>query len=311
MIRFIHGSPTILSGGCVLSVGSFDGIHLGHQAIISRMAELGREKGLPLLLATFDPHPRSVLTGEPERRLTSLSERSHVLVGLGVDVFAAVSFTPELSRMAPTAFVEEILIGQLAAKGIVLGHDHRFGKDREGDARLLAELALKHDLLFAEVGPVDSGNEPVSSSRIRALLESGNVGAVKPLQGRFHAIAGSVVHGAGRGRTIGVPTANLVPDDGFKLVPARGVYAVRVHLPDEATPRAGMMNIGNRPTFGGQEVHLEVNVLEWTGDLYGREVRVEFVERVRDEQKFDGVEALIRQLNADRDRCRMLLSPWL
>lgn len=311
MIRFIHGSPEMLSAGCVLSIGSFDGVHAGHQGILDQMASMGREAGLPLLVVTFDPHPRTVLTGEPERRLTSLPERSLLLQSLGVPVFAAIEFTRELSGMDPTAFVEDVLLDTLRAKGIVLGHDHRFGKDRKGDARLLAALSSRHVFRFSEVGPIEIEGSPVSSSRIRMMLEDGNVDGACKLLGRFHAVSGTVVHGAGRGRTIGVPTANLVPEDESKLVPARGVYAVRVHLPDDATPRAGMMNIGHRPTFGGTGIHLEVNVLDWSGDLYGREVRVEFVERVRDEQKFDGVEALIRQLNADRDRCRTLLSPWL
>lgn len=311
MIRFVHGSPDIIASGCVLSVGSFDGVHRGHTSIVDAMADMGRLTGLPLLVASFDPHPRSVLTGEPERRLTSLAERSALLSSRGVDVFACLRFNRELSRMEPEVFVEEVLVGTLQAKGIVLGHDHRFGKGRRGDAALLDSLAAGLGFRFSEIGPVEVDGLTVSSSLIRSVLEAGEVTKGSRLLGHFHSLQGKVVHGAGRGRTIGVPTANIVPDDPAKLVPARGVYAVRVHLPDEGTPRAGMMNIGQRPTFDGEGLHLEVNVIDWTGDLYGREVRVEFVERVRDEQKFDGVEALIRQLNADRDRCRTLLSPWL
>lgn len=311
MIRFVHGSPDIIAQGCVLSVGSFDGVHRGHASIVDAMANMGRSTGLPLLVASFDPHPRSVLAGEPERRLTSLSERSALLTSQGVDVFVCLRFDLELSRMEPEVFVEEVLVGALQAKGIVLGHDHRFGKGRRGDAALLDRMAAHLGFQFSEIGPVEVDGLTVSSSLIRNVLEAGEVNKGSRLLGHFHSLQGMVVHGAGRGRTIGVPTANIVPDDPAKLVPARGVYAVRVHLPDEGTPRAGMMNIGQRPTFDGQGLHLEVNVIDWAGDLYGREVRVEFVERVRDERKFDGVEALIRQLNADRDRCRTLLSPFL
>jgi riboflavin kinase/FMN adenylyltransferase len=311
MIHFVHGSPSLIAHGCIVSVGSFDGVHLGHQAIIRTMADMGRQLSLPLLVASFDPHPRSVLTGEPERKLTTLSERSARLAELGVAAFVCLPFDREFARMEAAAFVEDILSGVLRAEGIVLGHDHRFGKDRKGDASLLAALADRLGYRFLEVGPVDIAGSVVSSSRIRGSLDEGDVAGVRSLLGAFHAVSGLVVHGAGRGRTIGVPTANLKLTDPQKLIPARGVYAVRVHLPDDGTPRAGMMNIGHRPTFDGQKTHLEVNVLDWSGDLYGREVRVEFVERVRDERKFDGVDALIRQLNADRDRCRQLLSPWV
>ena len=310
MIQLIHGSLEGVEAmrDRVVAVGSFDGVHLGHISIVEQMVHWGGELGLRALVATFDPHPKTILAGLPERRLTTLGERSALLLEQGVDTFVSLSFSEAMSRMEPEVFVEDVLIKRLGAKAIVLGHDHRFGKDRAGDAKLLAAMSTTHDFAWMEMGPVHRDGGVVSSSRIRSLLDKGNVSAAATLLDRFHAVSGTVVRGAGRGRTIGVPTANLVPGDGRKIVPARGVYAVRTWLPDEQTPRMGMMNIGHRPTFDGDGLHLEVNVLDWSGDLYGRELRVEFVERVRDEVKFDGVEALIEQLNKDRDRCRQLLS---
>ncbi|MDA0874299.1 MAG: bifunctional riboflavin kinase/FAD synthetase [Bacteroidetes bacterium] len=309
LVRHVHGDLGTAAEGCVVSIGSFDGVHLGHQGIVQAMAELRDALELQMVVATFDPHPRAVLRGEAERKLTTLDERSRALVELGVDVFVAIPFTLELSRMEAEAFVKDVLLDTLRAKAVVLGHDHRFGRDRKGDAALLATLGASHGFVFREVGPIMVLDDVVSSSRIRSLLDAGHVSAAATLLGRFHAVSGLVVHGEGRGRTIGVPTANLVPQEVSKLLPGRGVYAVRVSLPGGGPLKAGMMNIGHRPTFEGKGLHLEVNVLDWSGDLYGREVRVEFVERVRDERKFDGVEALIRQLNDDRDRCRQLLSP--
>lgn len=310
MIRVIHGSLEGVEStrDRVVSVGSFDGVHLGHGAIVEQMVRWGGGLGLRPLIATFDPHPRTILAGLPERRLTTLDERSALLMERGVDTFVCLSFSESMSRMEPEVFVEDVLIKRLGAKAIVLGHDHRFGKDRAGDADLLAAMSTTHDFDWMDLGPVHLDGGVVSSSRIRTLLDEGNVSFAATLLDRFHAVSGTVVRGAGRGRTIGVPTANLVPGDGRKIIPARGVYAVRVMLPDEEVARMGMMNIGHRPTFDGDGLHLEVNVLDWSGDLYGRELRVEFVERVRDERKFDGVDALVEQLNADRDRCRALLS---
>ncbi|MDE2995190.1 MAG: bifunctional riboflavin kinase/FAD synthetase [Bacteroidota bacterium] len=307
MIKLLHGSLETEHTGHAVTVGSFDGVHVGHQAILKQLLDVSAETGSAPLVASFDPHPRTVLSSTPEQRLTTLEERSALLADHGVSTFACLSFSVSMSRMAPESFVEEVLVGMLHAKAIVVGHDHRFGKDGKGDIELLRNMQSSFGFALREVGPVTEGGKPVSSSRIRTLLDQGDVRSVSTLLARYHSVAGTVVRGAGRGQRIGVPTANLMPVDGRKVLPAGGVYAVRVWLPEDPSPRMGMMNIGHRPTFDSNGLHLEVNVLDWSGDLYGREVRVEFVERVRNEQKFKGIVALVRQLNADRDRCRSLL----
>jgi len=291
----------------VVSVGGFDGVHTGHLHVIDRMTAIARDRGLEVLVASFDPHPRSVLFGEQERRLTTIDERRRLLRKAGVDRFVTLAFSEEMARMEPAYFVEEILLGQLGAKVIVVGHDHRFGRKRAGDATLLRALGDRLGFDVVEMDAHVSGGEAISSSRIRTHVVDGQVAEAARLLGRSHGLSGTVVKGAGRGRTIGIPTANLDPVDPLKLVPGKGVYAVWTKIPGEEERLPGMMNIGNRPTFEGEGLHLEVNILDWTGDLYGREVRVEFVRRIRNERKFDGPDALIRQLNEDRERCRALL----
>ena len=209
--------------------------------------------------------------------------------------------------MSPESFVEDILVNCMGAKVVVVGHDHRFGRDRAGDVDLLEKLGSLHGFDVIQCEPLLIGAKAVSSSRIRGLLDGGDVRGAATLLDRRYSFAGRVIHGAGRGKTIGIPTANISPLSTDKLIPGLGVYAVMTQLPGESFSRPGMMNIGRRPTFDGTGLHLEVNVLDWSGDLYEHEVRVEFVERIRDEQKFDGIDALLKQLNADRDRCRALL----
>ena len=309
MIRWIQGlgQDALPDSGCVVSIGSFDGVHAGHKAVIKEMLEAGSDRSCALLIASFEPHPRTVLANVPERRLTSLDERGRLLADLGVDAFVTLQFDSDMASMAPEVFVEKVLANQLKASVIVVGHDHRFGKGRAGDVTLLKTLAEVHGYEVLEVDAHELGDSPVSSSRIRFLIEEGNVEEASTALGRFYDLSGVVIRGAGRGREIGVPTANLDPVDALRLVPSIGVYAVKTWVPGETTWLPGMMNIGRRPTFEGEGRHLEVNIIDWSGDVYGDEVRVEFVERIRDEVKFDGVEALLKQLNQDRERCRALL----
>ncbi len=309
MIRWIHGldQDALPQTGCVVSIGSFDGVHAGHEAVTRTMSKAGKESGCALLVASFEPHPKTVLANVPEQRLTSLDERARLLSGLGVDAFVTLQFDRKMASMTPEVFVEEVLVKRLKASVVVVGHDHRFGKNRLGDVTLLKALGAELGFEVLEVEAFEKGAAPISSSRIRQLVENGLVEEACAMLGRYYDMRGVVIRGAGRGRQIGVPTANLDPVDPLRLVPAIGVYAVKTWIPGENRWLPGMMNIGRRPTFEGEGRHLEVNIIDWSGDLYGDEVRVEFVQRIRDEVKFDGIDALLRQLKLDKDRCSALM----
>ncbi|MDA0683020.1 MAG: bifunctional riboflavin kinase/FAD synthetase [Bacteroidetes bacterium] len=304
-LAFILGDPERRESA--VTIGSFDGVHLGHRKVLDLLASVADDRGLSAVVATFDPHPRVVLGGQHPELLTSVEERSNLLAELGIERFAAIDFTHDIASMSPELFVEDILVNRLGAKVVIVGHDHRFGQDRRGDVNLLKALGGHHGFDVIQCDPLEWEQATVSSSRVRSLLRTGDVSGAAMLLGRRYAVSGRVIHGAGRGRRIGIPTANISPLSLEQLIPGIGVYAVLVSLPGASELHPGMMNIGRRPTFDGVDIHLEVHLLDWSGDLYEREVRVEFVQKIRNEQKFDSVDGLIQQLNKDRDRCSALL----
>ncbi len=304
-VIYLFGDPAPLPS--VVSIGSFDGVHRGHKAILDRIRSVSKSNNLRSLVATFDPHPREFLGYGKLKNLTTIAERKSILKEFGVDAFAVIPFNTALSLLEPDVFVRTVLVEKMGARAIVTGHDHRFGRDRKGDSALLRELGEQLGFSVLQCDPETIDEVVVSSSMIRGLIEAGQVRRAQRFLGRRHSFVGKVVRGAGRGKSIGIPTANLQTLSEDKLSPGVGVYAVLVELPGEAILKPGMMNIGYQPTFNGTELHLEVNILDWSGDLYDREVRVEFVERIRNEKKFDSIEGLIEQLNKDRVRCRRLL----
>lgn len=301
-----HVCPVDLSRGCVLTLGSFDGLHVGHHELLQQTIRTARSAGLPAVMVTFDPHPREVLSDAHASLLTTVSERTERAMQAGMDGVSVVAFTRNIADLSAEAFLDSVLMEGMRMRGMILGHDHRFGKGRSGDEAMLRAAAPEHGFSVVSVPAVQDAHGVISSSRVRVALSQGRVEEAARLLGHRYSQSGIVVHGEGRGRTIGFPTANIVPDEIRKVVPGRGVYAVRVRLDDGSIHR-GMMNIGSRPTFDGVGLHLEVFLLDFEGDLYGREVRVEYVVRIRDERKFDGIEALVRQLNRDRVRCRAAL----
>lgn len=301
-----HPLPVDLANGCVLTPGSFDGLHLGHRTLLQRTRSMARSQSLPAIMVTFHPHPREVLTGRHVPVLTTVAERTEQARLLGMDGVSVVQFTTEIAALDPAAFVHRVLVAEFNLKGIVVGHDHRFGQGRSGDEALLRSLGSEFGFLVESVNAVELSGSSVSSSRIRVALGMGDVIEAQRLLGYPYGMEGTVVHGAGRGKSIGFPTANLILEDERKVIPERGVYAVRVRL-DDGSSHGGMMNIGTRPTFDGSGLHLEVHILDYDGDLYGREVRVEFVQRIRSERKFEGPDALVAQLYEDRKRCRAAL----
>jgi riboflavin kinase / FMN adenylyltransferase len=294
---------------CV-AIGNFDGVHRGHRALVSAAVARARERAGTAVVLTFDPHPARVLA--PERAPGALStptQKAEFLSALGVDVLAVLPFDEELSRLAPAEFVSRIVASSLQARRVFVGDGFRFGRGQAGDVATLRALGAQHGFTLEAIAPVSQGGEPISSSRVRDALARGDVAAARALLGRAYAIDGRVVAGDGRGRTIGVPTANLASEN--EVVPARGVYAARCRVSAPslgAEARPAVVNVGERPTFGGTTTTIEVHLLDFTGDLYGSSLRLAFEQRLRDERRFPGVEALVAQIRDDVARARVLLS---
>jgi riboflavin kinase/FMN adenylyltransferase len=286
--------------GAVVTVGTFDGVHRGHRAVVEEIMRRARARGLASLVVTFEPHPLEVVNPAAAPRLLTLpDEKRALLETTGVDRIAVVPFTKALSQLEPDAFVREILLQRFAMRELVLGFDHGFGRGRSGDVELLRRLGTSDGFAVDVVEPVLDGGQPISSTLIRTAVAHGNLDAAGRWLGRGYAIRGVVERGAGRGQTIGIPTANLAAPDPRKLLPPDGVYAVRVTWREQRF--GGMMNQGSRPTFGLEARVLEVHLFEFSGDLYGETVTVEWVRRLRDVQAFPNREALVAQLGRDRD----------
>ena len=299
------------SGACVATVGMFDGVHRGHQHVIRQVVEKAREAGVSSTVITFDKVPRQVL--DPSFRpqlLTTLEEKESIIKQLGVDVLAILPFTRETASLSAQAFMQQVLHERLRTEVLITGYDNRFGHDRtegfDDYVRYGRELGMQ--VLRGDVQLMDDGHRPVSSSVIRQLLaEEGRVDLMPHYLTRLYQLRGRVTAGEHIGHRLGYPTANLEPDEVDKLIPASGVYAVWTTLEGEQQPRAAMMNIGNRPTFHGRRQTLEVNILDFTGDLYGQTMTVSFVERLRAERCFDSPEALAVQLEADKEQVKQIL----
>jgi riboflavin kinase/FMN adenylyltransferase len=291
----------------VVTVGTFDGVHRGHQAILEHLrARADAHSGLSTLIS-FDPHPRSVVHGQEIPLLTTVEERAQVLEAAGLDRFVVVPFSMDFARLDPVDYVEEVLVERVGVREITVGYDHRFGRDREGDVDLLRACGERHGFSVDVIPAQEVDEDVVSSRNIRALLlEEGDVATAAEHLGRPYRLQGVVARGEGRGRQLGYPTANLALQDPRKLVPRRGVYATRVTLPDGRT-RGGMMNIGRRPTFDEMEVTVEVHLFDVEADLYGETLSVQFLQRLRDEQKFDSAEDLAMQLSEDERHCRTIV----
>lgn len=290
----------------IMTVGTFDGVHRGHQAIISYLSRRARERDGHSTVVSFDPHPRAVVHDDSVPMLTTVTERAAVLDDLGLDRFVVLPFTSSFAQLSPEEYVEDVLVQRIGVQEIAVGYDHRFGRKRAGDVDLLKQLGRTHGFSVDILPPQEVGPDVVSSSTIRALLNDGAAARAHELLGRPYAITGTVARGEGRGRTIGYPTANVSISDARKLVPKNGVYAVRVQLPDDRM-RGGMLNIGRRPTFEGMDVTVEVHIFDFEGDLYGQDLTVQFMQRLRDEQKFDSPDALVTQLSKDERHCKRVL----
>jgi len=293
----------------LVTVGTFDGVHVGHRAILLYLVERAKESGGASTVVTFDPHPREVVQNEAVPLLTTVDERALIMEDLGVDRLIVIPFTSEFAALRAETFVEEYLVGTIGMKEIVIGYDHAFGKDRSGNRDLLGRLAEDLGYGVDLVPPAVLDQHVVSSTGIRRLLlEAGDVGGAAEMLGRWYSLRGTVVPGAARGRSIGFPTANIQVDHPRKLVPREGVYAVMVNVDSSGRLLKGMMNIGRRPTFGGGPVKIEVHIIDFESELYERSIEVLFVRRLRDEMRFASIDDLVRQLNEDKQRCIGILN---
>ncbi|NND93374.1 MAG: bifunctional riboflavin kinase/FAD synthetase [Flavobacteriales bacterium] len=287
----------------VLTIGTFDGVHLGHKVIIDRLNEIAAQENGESVLLTFHPHPRIVVQEAASiELLTTMDERLALLREAGLQHVIIHPFTKEFSRISALAYVRDLLVNQIGVHYAVVGYDHHFGRNREGDIHLFHELAEVYGFKVEEISAQTIKEVKVSSTKVRNALREGNLQMVRSYLGYDYSMKGTVVKGDGRGTGIGFPTANILPDDQDKLIPAQGVYAVRVTL-EGGEGYIGMMNIGTRPTFISdlKDIKLEVHLLEFTGNLYGQQIHVCFVSHIRGEMKFENVERLKAQLVKDRE----------
>lgn len=292
-----------LAGGppVVVTIGTFDGVHRAHQELFREAVDRARSMDGIAAVLTFRNHPRAVVSPEScPPLLTDWGTKEALIVAEGIDVLVGLTFNAEFSRTPAEDFVRDVIAGRFAAKVVMSGPAFHFGHKGAGNADLLARMSGNLGYTYIRREPLMHGGEKVSSTRIRAALGSGDVALAALLLGRPHRNAGVVIAGDGLGRKIGFPTANMAPEAGV-LVPSGGVYAVRVLL-QGGDMRPGMMNIGVRPTVNGRELRHEVHLIDFEGELSGRRLVVDYVERLRDEQRFDGVEQLREQLGRDRER---------
>lgn len=300
--RYPPGIPR--DRGAVATVGTFDGVHLGHWQVLQEIRRRAHESGRRSVLVTFDPHPlRVVRPDDAPPLLTTPLEKKEILAESGLDFAVFVRFTEALSRYEPERFVREILLGRLGVDELVIGYDHGFGRDRSGDAETIRALGRRLGFAVDVVAPVEASGGTISSSRIRRALMEARVEEANACLGRAYSLLGVVVRGEGRGKGLGFPTANLQVGDRHKLVPPPGVYAVRGRLRNGET-HAGALHIGPRPTFQGSPSTIELHLIDFEGDLYGEEIRVAFIQHLREVRPFSSVEALVTQLRQDVEAAR-------
>lgn len=300
-------SPRVasLAGGFV-AIGTFDGVHRGHQKIIGTMAAQARAAGVPGAVLTFRPHPLGVIDpAVAPREITTFEDRLRLMGELGVDAVLTVRFTPAFAAISAQSFVTEILAEALRVAGVFIGFNFRFGAGGRGGVDLLRTLGTNHGFMVHAFKPICVGGELVSSSLIREKLSAGEVSTAGTLLGRPPFVRGKVVHGDGRGRALGFPTANLSVAENV-LLPLGGVYAGRVFLGGEPLP--AVMNLGTRPTFGPGGQSFEVHLLGFSGDLYGAEILVEFIDRLRTERRFSSRDELVEQIQLDVAAARAILA---
>ena len=291
----------------VVTIGNFDGVHLGHRKILNALIQKSREKAGEPVVITFSSHPRKVLNPEHEIKIiTTTEEKVNAIYNIGIPNIILLNFTRQMSQMPAIEFYNEVLIGKLDARYLVIGYDHAFGKNREGNYDFLTELSSATGVEITRIEEEDRYEHPVSSTWIRSEIESGNIVKANSLLGWRYTVSGTVVRGEGRGRTLGFPTANVEPLHPDKIIPGNGVYAVYASV-ENGKKKGGMLNIGTNPTFAGTRRTIEVNIFDFTEDIYDAAVTIEFLEKIRNETTFSSREALVGQIGRDKIRVQEIL----
>ncbi|MGB1104541.1 MAG: bifunctional riboflavin kinase/FAD synthetase [Crocinitomicaceae bacterium] len=305
--RSIEEIPSIKNP--VVTLGTYDGVHLGHQEIISFLKRNAERIGGETVLFTFHPHPRMVLHPDDHgmKLIQSIDERISKLERFGIDHLILFPFTEEFSRLSATEFVRDILVNKINVAAMNIGYNHHFGRNREGNLELLKELGIVYDFQVEEIPAFRTGDISISSTKIRKAIHSGDLKTAQKYLGEAFAFKGSVVRGDQIGTKIGFPTANIEPESPNQIIPASGVYAVKVHFGNHELK--GMMNIGLRPTVSSKkEQRLEVHLFDFNNDIYDEVLHITFIERIRDEQEFESLEALTKQLKNDQATCISMLA---
>lgn len=294
----------------VVTIGTFDGVHVGHRKIISRLTEVANEiKGESVIL-TFFPHPRMIINPEQEnlKLITTINEKAALLEQLGVDHLIITPFTRDFSNLSAETYISKILVEKIGISKIIIGYDHHFGKDRQGNLSALQKFANEYDYEVEEIPEQDIHDVAVSSTQIRNALLRGDVQTANDFLGYSFSLFGQVIKGDQLGRTLGFPTANLLIEENYKLIPGDGIYAVRVRLPENSQTYKGMAYIGNRPTINGMSRNIEVNIFDFDQDIYRQYITIEFIHFIRGDIRFDNIEALKQQISSDKQSALKLLS---
>lgn len=296
----------------VVTIGTFDGVHIGHQKIISRLLEVARQTGGETVILTFFPHPRMILHPEDMdiKLISTIHEKAERLEKLGIDHLIITPFTRDFSNLSPQEYIRNVLVNKIGTRQIVIGYDHRFGKDREGGLEHLQKFASDFGFEVEEIPEQDINDVAVSSTKIRKAILSGDVKTAHDFLGYPFHLTGKVIRGDQIGRKLGFPTANLFIEETYKLIPADGIYAVSVELKAESsTPKTlnGMAYIGHRPTINGMTRNIEVNIFNFTEDIYGDTIRINFLHYLRGDERFNSLEELKAQLIKDEKLARNVL----
>lgn len=291
----------------IVTIGTFDGIHIGHKKILKNLITTAREEGKKSVLLTFFPHPRMVLQKDKTiLLLNTLDEKSVLLEKMGLDFLIIHPFSKEFSRLTALEFVRDILVNKLNTSRLIIGYDHHFGKNREGNIHQLKEYSLLYDFKIEEIPAQDIDDVSVSSTKIRKALKEGNLKTANNYLGYYYMLSGTVVNGKKLGGTIGFPTANIEIKEPYKLIPSTGVYIIRTRINSDLYN--GIMNIGFNPTVLGKHQTIEAHLFDFNENIYGEKIKIEFLYFLREEQKFKSVEELVTQLNIDKENAISFLS---
>ncbi len=291
----------------IVTVGTFDGVHFGHQKIIQRLQKIAKKNNGESVLLTFDPHPRKILLNDQGLKLIhTMNEKINILENLGLDHLVIYPFTLEFSKFSAKRYIDELLIQKLGTHTLVIGYDHHFGNDREGNIDLLKKYEKSNPFYLEEIKAHEIEQIKISSTKVRSAIEKGNIHLVNDYCGHFYEFSGEVVRGNGIGKTIGTPTANIKLNSNEKIIPLDGVYAVVCQIKD--TNYKGIMNIGFKPTVDeDQKRTVEIHLFDYEKDIYGQDLRTKVIERIRDEVKFNSLKELKSQILKDNEKAKIIL----